>query len=86
MDGNDDADIAAYNMAILGVQRRSGGGRRPACKSSFLEARVKRIGATLPFFFSRASRDNFRFRLMLPPLKNRLLNPEHGEIPNPEKP
>jgi len=26
VDGDDDADIAAYNMVVLGVRRRSGGG------------------------------------------------------------
>jgi len=26
VDGDDDADIAAYNTVVLGVRRRSGGG------------------------------------------------------------
>ena len=35
VDGDDDADIATYNMVVLGVRRRSGGGIWAACEAVF---------------------------------------------------
>ena len=46
--GDDDADIASYDMVVFVVRRRSGGGIWACELSSFLEGSLKEIGAVRP--------------------------------------
>jgi len=69
VDGDDDADIAAYNWLFLESSGVAAVASRPACEAVFWRGVLTKSALRGPEFLFRAARDNFRFRQMLPPLK-----------------